>query len=78
MKKLNEYIKKYLSFLKDDSTWSTMRIATIIMILTATFYITYNTLNHLPVDWFGVSTYIAVALGGKVLQKSSELKNSIE
>lgn len=72
------FIKKYTQFLREDSHYSTMRMVTTVMITTGCFYVIFQTLLKLPIDWFGVSGWATVALGGKMLQKKDEVKEYIE
>lgn len=68
------FFKRLTAFLREGSGYSTMRIAMLIMIAAAVFYIVYQALLGLDIDWFGVTGWATVALGGKAIQKVSEVK----
>ena len=73
IEKITNFIKKCTIFLRDDSKYSTIRISTIIIVMTSSIYILFQMFMKLPIDWIGVTGYLLVAFGGKVWQKKIEI-----
>ena len=74
---MKSFMKRYTQFLRTDSPYSAMRMATTLMIATTCFYVIFQTILKLPVDWWGAAGFATVALGGKMLQKKDEVKAEI-
>jgi hypothetical protein len=72
-------MKTFLSIFKNGGeNISSIRVFTSLMILTACVYIVWFLITKQPIDFYGVSGFCAVALGGKVWQKNIELSNENE
>jgi predicted membrane protein len=71
-----KFIKYIFGYLSENSKQSMMRLISLLIILLAIFITLWNLIHKIPIDYYGLSSILGVAVAGKSVQKYFENNNN--